>query len=181
MGPASSTTLASHPLELVEGAYYALATAFVSSLHPEDGATALVSWDLAPLWFIVTVGVAAIATIPHRQDATTSTRSLPDPPRAHRLCLGGRSAADQSRLRVVLEAMQAPRLALFTVLIGIGLLLLLASKTLDRPRLRRPLLALAAVIVLANGIGSAQLIADNQHWIKEQPELARRTPLVSPR
>ena len=157
------------PAELLRGLYYALASV-LGALNPEKEALVFLSWDFAPVWFILTVAVAALAvylllqTPLHRRDhfpilliltgcvwigGVLRTRVFPDGP----------------------EAMQAPRLALYTAVVGVGLVLLLASKSIDVPSIRRPLLVLGVLIVLANGIGSLRLSVDNQHWIARQPEL----------
>ncbi len=157
------------PADLVRGLYYGLASVF-GALSSENNALRFLSWDFAPVWFAVTIAVAALAVYLlvraplHRRDHFPILVIL-----TGCVWIGG-----VLRTRVIPEgpeAMQAPRLALYTAVLGVGLLLFLASKTLDQPAIRRPLLVLAAVVVLANGVGSLRLSADNQHWIARQPEL----------
>jgi hypothetical protein len=167
-----------NPGEFLGGLYYSMSTVFVA-LRPDGLAGPLLGWGHATPWFALTVAIGGLAMVlvwrtPLRTHdrfgilviltgviwtvGVLRARAFVIEP-AHLRPGGGRALGA--------AAMQAPRYAVYTTLIGVGLILLLASKLRFQPRLRAPLMVVAAFVVLANGLGSLKLV-DNQRWVAEQ-------------
>jgi len=160
----------SEPGEVVKGLYYSLARVFVA-LRPAEGASPLLEWDQAPLWVALTIVVGAVAAVLVWRTPLRAVEHFPI-----LIILTGLIwivGVLKGRLQGFgVDVTQTDRYAPYTTLIGVGLLLLLASKVRFEPRLRGPFMVLAASVVLVNGLGSLK-ITDNEVWVdRQQGELA---------
>ena len=153
------------PVSALKGVYFGLAAGFVS-LRSSEFASPLLEWRHAPLWFALTIVIGGLAVILVRRTPLEVHDRFPILVILASLIW----TVGVIRSRFLLfgsAAMQAPRYAPYTTLVGIGLILLLASKVRFQPSLRRPLLLVAAVVVGANALGSLKVL-DNQQWVDRQ-------------
>ncbi len=157
------------PGDALQGLYYAFSTVFVA-LRPQNDESLLLAWGWAPLWFVLAIVIGGIAFV-----LVIRTPLHPHEHFSIMLIMTGMIwivGVLRARLWITgPEGLQASHYPAYTTLIGLGLALLLASKTETVRGVRRPLAVLAAFVVLINGAGSLKILQSDRAQADQRQQL----------
>lgn len=157
--------------EAARGVYFALAGGFVGLHRDPASGLAAIGWGSAWLWLLITAVLVSIAAVGLARSGIKPSHHLPIMLMlTSAIWVGG---VLKSRLWLLgAEAMQAPRYAAYTSLLGLGLLLLIGSTWASLGRLRLLAGGAIAVVVVANAIGSIAVTLDDRGAVRQDLELA---------